>query len=681
VPKQATPPLHLHPLPPLAPVDGIGPGVGLAFVRAYFPLVQGSLRIATAYFSLKGYTMAFTYLPQGARVRLKILVGKRDGYQVERTVLEDLRAELRQGVKLATLYEAVADLYRRMEAGELTICDARQMERPFHCKFYLIDAAGVFHGSANFSLNGLKGQAEQLTYSTDTNRVADWTAWFEKVAAGATDLHAELRKLLAEWLKMATPFQVYLRALELLLTPMRELNHKAGAHSPVPYQRTLAAWAERQLIAHKGAILVVATGLGKTIIGAETVGQLWRAGRIERVLVLAPPLVHKTWSNELKGRGLQKGRHYEQFGLKALFRAEPVPGGQTARLLEELNQANSGTLILVDEAHEYRNQQQATQAKLLNKTKRRDKASSGSLVFDRLKSALAAGAQVLLLTGSAYGTSRLNLSSLLRLLPPTAPIAPAAEATELELQITVPTEPPYWTASTPADFGLLPVVAVFTYPHALYLARLEQPGATSAPGEISQPPFLPFAHVPGYLPLGIHSEPVYYSPPHWQEILTAFDRGCFAQEVPITTEGYTDETGPIIGKTDVVNKQALAAWLSSPAALRETIEHNLATVGPALTKQGTLPLLFNLDDSTSAQTATPTPNVSRQLPLWEADEVPATTQKQRNSKTSKRPKNASYNTNLRLTQEERQRQLAPIQALLQAGIEEDPKFKVLYEVV
>ena len=462
MPKQATPPLHLHPSPPLAPVDGIGPGVGLAFVRAYFPLVQGSLRIATAYFSLKGYTMAFAYLPQGAGVRLKILVGKRDGYQVERTVLEDLRAELRQGVKLATLYEAVADLYRRMEAGELTICDARQMERPFHCKFYLIDAAGVFHGSANFSLNGLKGQAEQLTYSTDTNRVADWTAWFEKVAAGATDLHAELRKLLAEWLKMATPFQVYLRALELLLTPMRELNHKAGAHSPVPYQRTLAAWAERQLIAHKGAILVVATGLGKTIIGAETVGQLWRAGWIERVLVLAPPLVHEAWSNELEGRGL-KDRHYKQFGLKALFRAEPVPGGQTARLLEELNQANSGTLILVDEAHEYRNQQQAAQAKLLNKAKQRDKSSSGSLVFDRLKPALAAGAQVLLLTGSAYGTSRLNLSSLLRLLPSTAPVAPAAEATELELQITAPTEPPYWTASTPADFGLLPVVAVFTY--------------------------------------------------------------------------------------------------------------------------------------------------------------------------------------------------------------------------
>lgn len=246
---------------------------------------------------------------------------------------------------------------------------------------------------------------------------------------------------------------------------------------------------------------MVATGLGKTIIGAETVGQLWRAGRIERVLVLAPPLVHKAWSNELKGRGLQKGRHYEQFGLKALFRAKSVPGGQTARLLEELNQANSETLILVDEAHEYRNQQQAAQAKLLNKAKQRDKSSSGSLVFDRLKSALAAGAQVLLLTGSAYGTSRLNLSSLLRLLPPTAPIAPAAEATELELQVTVPTEPPYWTASTPADFGLLPVVAVFTYPHALYLARLEQPGATSAPGEISQPPFCHLRTAPATCPL------------------------------------------------------------------------------------------------------------------------------------------------------------------------------------
>lgn len=640
----------------------------MAFVKAYFPRIQKLLRIATAYFSLKGYRMALPYLPTERRVQLRILVGKRDGYLVERTVLEDLRAELERGVKLASLYEAVFDLYQRMRAGELTIGDARQMERPFHCKFYLSDATSVFHGSANFSGNGLQDQAEQLTYSTDKKLLEDWTEWFEEVAAGATDLQAELRKLLADWLEMATPFQIYLRALELLLAPTRELNHKAGAHTPVPYQRALAAWAVRQLVAHRGAVLVVATGLGKTVIGAEAVGQLWRAGHIDRVLVLAPPPVHDSWEKQLKGRGLQDPQHYVQFGIKALFRVNPAPRGQAARLLTELEQAGPTTLLLIDEAHEYRNQQQATQAKLHNKAKKRNQNSSGSLVFDRLLPALAAGAHVLLLTGSAYGTSRLNLSSLLRLLPPTAPEMPP---NPIQLLPADPTGPQPWVAMGAAEFGNLPVVAVFTYPHALYLTLQQQPLLPSAGSEEATSPYLPFAHGPGYLPLGINSTTLYYAPPCWEEIQSVFDRGCFAQQRPITTEGYTDETGPLIGKTDVLAKQGLAAWLSSPAALIAAIRYNLATADSERSQMG---LAFSESDLHHVATAQPSKG---QLLLWAEQTPPPLLNGSAGGKKTKKKSGVSYGTPLRMMQEERERQLAPILALLTAPDLLDAKLDAL----
>lgn len=673
---QPTPPLHLYPRPPLAPTDGVGPGVGQAFVRAYFPRVQHSLRIATAYFSLKGYRMAFSSLPPGGRARLKILVGKRDGYQVQRTVLEDLRQEMEHGVKLGSLHAAVFDLYQRMRAGELTICDARQMAKPFHCKIYLLDAASVFHGSANFSANGLKGQAEQLTYSTDQDLVADWTGWFEHVAAGALDLQAELRQLLADWLELASPFQVYLRALELLLSPTRELNHQAGAHTPVHYQRALASWAVRQLLTHRGAVLVVGVGLGKTVIGAEAVAQLWRADHLARIVVIAPPGVQSAWDEQLQGRGLRKDQHYAQFGSKALFQVRPAPGGQAAGLLEELQQAGPKTLLLIDEAHEYRNQQQATQARMPSKAKRRDQNSSGSLVFDRLAPALAAGAQVLLLTGSAYGTNLLNLTSLLRLLPPTAPPAPAAPESNPTLAFSLASVPPApagpqpWAAATPAAFGALPVVAVFMYPHALYLTRLNQPppSTDADPDEAPAPPFLPFAHGPGYLPLGIYSAPIYYPPPCWEAILAVFDQGCFAQEDLITTEGYVDEIGPVIGKADAIGNQALAAWLSSPAALRAALAHNLATAGP---DTGQTSISFAPAES-RPQPITVQP-YAEQLALW----VEVTEHETASSPKTKRRAGASYGTSLRLAQAERQRQLNPIKDLLEAADLADLKLTAL----
>ncbi len=675
MPKQPTPPLHLYPQPPLAPTDGIGPGVGMAFVRAYFPRVQQSLRIATAYFSFKGYRMAWSSLPVGRRVQLQILVGKRDGYELQHTVLEDLRAELVRGVKLGSLYDAVVDLYQRMKAGELTIRDARQMERPFHCKFYLSDAASVFHGSANFSANGLQGQAEQLTYSTDQQVVADWTAWFEKVAAGALDLEVELRQLLADWLAMARPFHVYLRALDWLLSPTRELNLATGAHAPVPYQRALAAWAARQLVAYRGAVLLVSTGLGKTVIEAEAVGQLWRAGLLERVLVLAPPSVQEAWDKQLKGRGLQAGRHQVQFGIKLLFRQNTAPKGQAAKLLEELQNAGPTTLILIDEAHEYRNQQQATQNKLPNNTKKRQPESSGSLVFDRLTPALNAGAQVLLLTGSAYGTNRLNLSSLLRLLPPTAPPAPAAtDSPPLALEPT-PTGPQQWDANSPAAFGNLPVVTVFTYPHALYLTQQAQALLNDAEAPAGNKyPYLPFAHGPGYLPLGLYSTQLYYEPPGWTEIVAVFDGGCFAQQYPITTEGYSDDLGPLIGKTDSFHNQALAAWLSSPAALYDALAHNLATEGPETNQANLFPLPV-------PEASTPVAEKAEQLSIWEVDASAAEAADKKATRKGKKLVGGSYKKAFRLGREERHKQLAPIQQMLAASDLEDPKLIALRKLI
>ncbi|HEX8674938.1 MAG TPA: hypothetical protein VF710_23765 [Longimicrobium sp.] len=144
------PPLSLHRDETGNLIAGVGPGVGAEFVRAYFPESQ-TIRIASAYFSLTGYKIG--RLHTDPSIQFHILVGKEDGTSVKKAVLDEIGTEL-QGCE-EDLWKAVADLVERMEAGRFKIRDARSMRVPFHCKFYICDQKAVWHGSANFSKNGL----------------------------------------------------------------------------------------------------------------------------------------------------------------------------------------------------------------------------------------------------------------------------------------------------------------------------------------------------------------------------------------------------------------------------------------------------------------------------------------------------------------------------------------------
>src|SRR5215211_8380601 len=110
----------------------VGPGAGLAFLQTYFPSAQ-TIRIASAYFSLTGYKIGRELASPNAHFH--VLVGREDGTNVRRAVIEEIYAELRSFE--TNLWEAVADLVVKMRAGQFTIRDARSMEVPFHCKFYI----------------------------------------------------------------------------------------------------------------------------------------------------------------------------------------------------------------------------------------------------------------------------------------------------------------------------------------------------------------------------------------------------------------------------------------------------------------------------------------------------------------------------------------------------------------
>jgi superfamily II DNA or RNA helicase len=502
-------------------------------------LVQHILRVATAYFSIKGYNLGRKHLAQS--VQLHILVGRQEGEHVYKAVLEEIRRELRQSDM--DLYDAVVDLVERMRAGRFRIRDAREMERPFHCKFYICDDVALWHGSANFSTNGLQEQAEQVEASHDAEHIQRWANWYDEVARDARDLLAEIRDELEKWLAMADPFDVYLKTL-LLLFGLPDGSYQQTTHLPVYYQQAIVAWALRQLDGCGGALVVVATGLGKTVIGTEIAARLYATREVERVVLIAPNTVHTAWKVQLEGRRVLA----KVFGSRTLFRDRSgIPHHQTYGLDEQLDQAGADTLILIDEAHAYRNQLLARSAK------------GQSRVLARLGSATLQGARIVLLTASAYGTNIQNLNSLLYLLPHRCPNALG--------------EPGAWQVSTHHEFIGLPHVCVLGVPHVMEMVR--QRGDVDGYGR----PFIPFANGRHYLPRLLRSERVLYTLPLWSELRDAFDGRCFDQARKVPTLRYDDELGECKSVTDTVYNVALDSWLSSPPALRHSIEQNLATRG------------------------------------------------------------------------------------------------------
>jgi superfamily II DNA or RNA helicase len=537
VAKQPAPPTYFNNDAGGNPLAGVGPGVGFEFAKIYFKETQHILRIATAYFSLRGFDLCREFIKKD--VQLHFLVGKRDGFIVQETVRQEIRKELYRGDS-GDLFEAVTDLVNRIKSQRFQIRNAREMQRPFHCKVYISDNQFLWHGSANFSKNGLLLQAEQVTFSKNAAQLCTWIGWFDEVAANAKDLISEVLEDLEKWLKMATPYEVYLKSLYLIFG-LTEASFKKGAMIPVYFQNALIAWALQQLNNSSGAIMVVGTGLGKTIIGAEVAGRLFRQREINEVILFAPQNVHREWRKQLKSA---RGVPVSVYDNSILFRKASLGrSNKINELLEELENADEHTLVIVDEAHRYRNQ-------LLNR-----ETGQVCLALDRLSKAAKQNVKLLGLTGSAYSTNIQNLNSLLEMLP--------SKNEEQEKQ----------QVKSIQEFMDLSSVCVLGIPHVLKMAKERQD--LDEQGNL----FIPFENGKKYLPRILRSRKVSYTPPLLSQMLNAFHANCFRQYKKIKSKAFDDEKGIIDAISDSAQQFTLRSWLSSPGALQIVLEKNLVSEG------------------------------------------------------------------------------------------------------
>lgn len=530
------------------PISGVGPGVGFEFIKAYFPKAQKTIKIASAYFSLKGYKIGKDFI--SPQTHLQILVGREEGVYVKDALIKEILDEFSSCEE--DLYDAISDLINRINLGQFIIKDARELQVKFHSKFYICDDKYIWHGSANYTGNGLKQNAEQISVSTNLEQINLFSAWYDDALVNACDILGELLEKLEALTRMVNPFDVYLKTL-FLLDNLPDLKRKPNTKTPTYYQKGVIANAIKQADEFGGGLIVAATGLGKTTIGVEISRHLLLSQQVKRIILIAPKGVVENWKRDFDDVDITP----KYFNINTLFlKSTKSKKSQVKQLESALSASDNETLIVIDEVHFFRNQLLSQMTK-----------GQPSLVYNRLNPVIKAGAKIFLLTATVYGTNYQNLNSLLYLLP--------HKKSDQTNKLTP------WEVKNSDEFTRLPVVTILGLPHVLRMARnrndIDENGRT----------FIKMSNEIRYLPESIKLYNIRYDLFLLQELQNAFDNAYFDQANKIPNFRYDDNTNSLLESvTDSIRNSAIEAWLSSSPAILDSIEENLTAFG----KDDILPL-------------------------------------------------------------------------------------------
>lgn len=365
------------------------------------------IRIATAYFEPSGYQCLRRTL-RGKELRL--LIG-RPGDQEEnvRTIIREFIEHLTTG-DLADRTAALMQMKEALEQGLIAVSvglnpdQATTLEGRYHyqhAKLYMIDEEAVVVTSANMSRSGLVESIEAGIVIRDAEDVRFFVERFDEIYQKSRSITDELLELLRDWLADYSPFEVYCRAL-LDVYGLPEEETPGELPRLAAYQRPVVSRALQAIADTGGAMLVASTGLGKTVMAAHITAYLRMRGEINSVLILCPAGLREMWRRTMRAAKTSSA----EFSYSTLSGDDWKRNRQIGVLEHELEMVNAGTLIIVDECHHLRNEEQGGELRLRN---------------SRVEEAVGRGAKILLMTATPYSRGIDDINAQLRLLPvPTA---------------------------------------------------------------------------------------------------------------------------------------------------------------------------------------------------------------------------------------------------------------------
>ena len=407
----------------LAAVFG-APGYGPGAAEEGAAAPPAEVCIASAFFSPAGFAHIADEL--GLVPRTRLMIGAEPPPEAARPRRrpddppepEFTRRRLREGLhQLDEGLRAERDHipFTRVSAGSLRKLigvlrsgrmEVRRYEQAFlHAKAYIFVAegnavgarAGVIAGSSNLTGAGLTRNLELNLGRYDHPVVQQARDWFEALWTDATpfDLAAYFEEVFAPW----QPWDIFLRVLWQLYGSEVEEEAKEDHNLPLTsFQMHGVARALRLMQSCGGVIVADEVGLGKTFIAGEVV-RLYQDRRQRALLVCPAALRDTTWKKFINKHfagqflPLLECVSFEQLANDIQLSDPHRPRAAHENLQRPLDEYQ---LVVVDEAHNYRNPDTATRAAILRR-----------LLFGKKR-------EVLLLTATPVNNSLWDLFHIIR---------------------------------------------------------------------------------------------------------------------------------------------------------------------------------------------------------------------------------------------------------------------------
>ena len=333
------------------------------------------LLIATGYFNAKGWFAVAAEIEKLPKIRL--LVGYEQplpygapqhnpfSNQPENRFQEQIRAIfLRHEKYLIQEYneqpfepqstELWQNLPKALRKGNIEV---RQYKKSFfHAKTWILKNTSATAGSSNLTFAGMNKNQEANVTLHNPELQQQLEEWYEQVWQEAEnyDLAAVYDNLLEKY----TPYDIYLKTLhECFHNEMemeQETDSKNKFSSLTNFQKHGVLRAKRILQEYNGVLIADTVGLGKTFIAGAIMHDYLE--RRLKVLLIVPASMRTIWKNFLRKQHISEivPISYEEFARD--FDAENLQHEQ------ELYQ-----LVVIDEAHNYRNPDTEKRAKVLTR--------------------------------------------------------------------------------------------------------------------------------------------------------------------------------------------------------------------------------------------------------------------------------------------------------------------------
>lgn len=397
------------------------------------------LKFLVGFFYFSGWQEIYKNLKNNRDVTIKILVGLQVdkylssivevGLQDDTLSHEECFSQFMKSMGIAInnaemdneeFYNQIAYFIERLLEGKLTI---RKTLNPNHAKVYLFQLNNHYQdlfnmkgefitGSSNLTRAGLQGQeefnVEIKDYGFETAEAYFDDLW--KTAVPITEAENGT-KIIVDFLKnksqasLITPFEAYALILKtyLELQEAKKINDAItrllaeNGFEKYQYQLDAVNQALNVIDTYNGVIIADVVGLGKSVIASLIANQLGKRG-----LILCPP--------GLIGSKKESSGWWEYLNRFKLYNWDIESAGNLEAVAESIQKNDLGyQVVIVDEAHKFRNQDTADYEALMD---------------------ICRGKQVILLTATPFNNSPADVFSLLKLF-----IVPGASGITIEADL------------------------------------------------------------------------------------------------------------------------------------------------------------------------------------------------------------------------------------------------------